>query len=344
MITDFLIIGQGISGTCFAWKLLENKLNFKIIDNHNQKASSKIAAGMINPIIGRNFSLSNDYKHQFQTAKLFYESINSVTDSFKEKNILKIITDKKANIKFIKKLKTSKYNEIASKSNLEYPFIKKEHNSYIIKNAAHLNSRKFIYNSHLYFNKKNNTIDENFKNQDLIKNKDHFEYKSKKYKYILDTRGLKIDNDILSKKIFRPAKGEILKIKIKNFKIDYLINSGIFLIPLEFEHFLLGATYNWENLDYETSNKGKTELINKFNELFNLDFEIITQYASIRPIIKGRSPVIGEVFKNYFIINGLASKGVLFAPTLVNNLFDYIFNKISIKDIYSLPKRLNEFT
>src|SRR5690349_2447127 len=56
MQVDYLIIGQGICGTMLSWFLHQEQKTFLIIDDNNQKASSKIAAGVINPVTGRRYA------------------------------------------------------------------------------------------------------------------------------------------------------------------------------------------------------------------------------------------------------------------------------------------------
>ncbi|HKC36540.1 MAG TPA: FAD-dependent oxidoreductase, partial [Chitinophagaceae bacterium] len=53
MQTDFLIIGQGISGTWLSYYLQKANKSFIVIDNDQPNAASRIAAGIINPVTGR---------------------------------------------------------------------------------------------------------------------------------------------------------------------------------------------------------------------------------------------------------------------------------------------------
>src|SRR6185503_4780496 len=53
MQTEFLIIGQGISGTWLSYYLQKEKRSFVVIDNNQPNSASRIAAGIINPVTGR---------------------------------------------------------------------------------------------------------------------------------------------------------------------------------------------------------------------------------------------------------------------------------------------------
>ncbi|MGZ5190825.1 MAG: FAD-dependent monooxygenase, partial [Flavisolibacter sp.] len=56
MQVDYLIIGQGICGTMLSWFLHKEGKTCIVIDDDNQNSSSKIAAGIINPVTGRRYA------------------------------------------------------------------------------------------------------------------------------------------------------------------------------------------------------------------------------------------------------------------------------------------------
>ncbi|MFK7850292.1 MAG: hypothetical protein AB8D78_04870 [Akkermansiaceae bacterium] len=57
MPEEWVIVGQGLAGSCLALKLLEREIPFRIVDQ-GSGGSSRVAAGLINPVTGRNFEPS----------------------------------------------------------------------------------------------------------------------------------------------------------------------------------------------------------------------------------------------------------------------------------------------
>ena len=55
---DFLIIGQGLAGTVLAWNLIQRGRSVIVLDREDESTSSKVAAGLINPITGRYLTKS----------------------------------------------------------------------------------------------------------------------------------------------------------------------------------------------------------------------------------------------------------------------------------------------
>jgi hypothetical protein len=103
MITvDYLIVGQGIAGTFFAQKLIETNQSFLFVDQFSQSTSSKIAAGMFNPISGKRMVKSwkademleelglslSKFENLLSKKLLFQTNIYHLFGSVKEQNDL----------------------------------------------------------------------------------------------------------------------------------------------------------------------------------------------------------------------------------------------------------------
>lgn len=50
---DFIIVGQGIAGSCLAFELAERGAKIRVIDDSWRDAACLVAAGVINPITGQ---------------------------------------------------------------------------------------------------------------------------------------------------------------------------------------------------------------------------------------------------------------------------------------------------
>jgi glycine/D-amino acid oxidase-like deaminating enzyme len=53
MVVDYLVIGQGISGTWLSYYLQKANRSYIVIDNDQSNSASRVAAGIINPVTGR---------------------------------------------------------------------------------------------------------------------------------------------------------------------------------------------------------------------------------------------------------------------------------------------------
>lgn len=94
--------------------------------------------------------------------------------------------------------------------------------------------------------------------------------------------------------------------------------------------------------------RAKKELLNNLDELINCDYEVIEHYAGIRPTVKDRRPLVGThpSFQNLHLLNGLGTRGVMLAPMMAQNLFDYIENNIPLDkniDVRRIKNYLSNF-
>lgn len=63
-----------------------------------------------------------------------------------------------------------------------------------------------------------------------------------------------------------------------------------------------------------------------------MPYEIIKHEAGIRPSSIDRRPILGQhpQFNNYYIFNGLGTKGVMLAPYFSQQLLNHIENNCTI--------------
>jgi len=170
-------------------------------------------------------------------------------------------------------------------------------------------------------------INERFEIDDLKYNESSINYQNIQADYIFFCQGYEaLSNSLFNYIPFKPAKGEVLTISIPNLKADYIIQSGVYILPKGNDIYIVGATYNWEELNENTTEQGKSELISKVKKVIDLPFEIVDHKAGIRPAISDRRPVIGfhPKHKNIGIFNGLGAKGIMLAPYFANHLVSSI--------------------
>jgi len=74
--------------------------------------------------------------------------------------------------------------------------------------------------------------------------------------------------------------------------------------------------------------------------LVSCDFEILNHFAGIRPTVKDRRPLVGTHpnYKNMHILNGLGTRGVMLAPSMAMNLYDYIENNVALEHYVNIDR------
>jgi glycine/D-amino acid oxidase-like deaminating enzyme len=131
----------------------------------------------------------------------------------------------------------------------------------------------------------------------------------------------------------KESKGELLTISAPDLKIDYVLKSSVFILPLGNNLYHIGATYNWNDKTNATTQEGRDELLTKLKTFLTCDFEVVDQVAGIRPTVKDRRPLVGRhpEYKNMFILNGLGTRGVMIGPYVAEQLFNFIEKNESLE-------------
>ena len=126
-----------------------------------------------------------------------------------------------------------------------------------------------------------------------------------------------------------------MKIKIPSLNFfNKMISKGIYVIPIGNFEYVVGATYNREDLSGRVTKEGKSFLINKLNSILSVDYEILSVSAGVRPNVKDRRPLVGvhPEFSKLYVFNGLGSRGVLVGPSLSQELTSCLISGLPIED------------
>jgi len=123
---------------------------------------------------------------------------------------------------------------------------------------------------------------------------------------------------------WRVAHGDILTLHIPDLPEDRIFNFGRFLLPIGNHRFRCGATYTWNRDTPAPRKEGRRELEADLRDMLRLPFEVVDHQAGLRPVALARVPVAGPhpEHPQHWIFNGLASKGVLYAPWMAERLIE----------------------
>jgi len=127
-------------------------------------------------------------------------------------------------------------------------------------------------------------------------------------------------------------KGEYIIVNAPDLKINFALKGAIFVIPLENDNYLVGATYDREDKTNLPTKQKQLELIEKLQRLITCQFSVINQTVGIRPTVKDRKPLVGthSKYKNIHLLNGLGTRGVMASPYLAEQLFNAIENNTEL--------------
>lgn len=347
---DFLVVGQGITGSIVALQLKKNSKKFKLIEGGSPNTSSKVAAGIVHPVSLKRCNLSWRGREFYEFSDSFYKEINfeSNTEIYKPYKLLRIFASFEEQNNWIGKTNNEIYKNILSLNNKELDNIKDRFGSGVVELCSRLSVNEFLDFVSASFFKSKYLIKNVFKAEELQLKNNRFHYKGDTYSNIIMCEGVNaLKNPMFNYLPLIPNKGELLKV-FSTILPSEIINCGIFSLPETKNIFTIGSTYSNKDLNPNISEDAKEYLMKKLNKIIDIDdIEIMDQKFGFRPTSLDRKPFVGEhpIIKNLYTVNGMGSKAILMAPLLVRELLDYIYHKKpldSMINISRFSKKIND--
>lgn len=346
---DVLIVGFGLAGLSVAKQLELRTKSFDIVSDESQQ-SSKVAGGILNPVVLKRYNLAWDAENLMPEAIEFYKQFNTTSESK--------VFDAMPVYKLFSSVEDQNNWTVASDHPKLEPFLNTKIETLEIPVKANFKAGE-VYQSHLLqlkslleieksrYTESSQFFSESFNYSSIKFSKEVITYKERTYNSIVFCEGYGVvNNPFFNWLPLYGNKGEYLIFKSKGLNSNQsILKSRNFIIPLGDDFYKYGATYSRDNLDDNPTKNACEELEAKLSEMIDCEYEIIDQIAGVRPTLRDRKPIIGShpEFKNLFILNGFGSRGVMAAPSLSKQLINLIFEQKETEKETSLNRFLKFF-
>tara|TARA_B100000683_G_scaffold146023_1_gene141556 strand:+ start:144 stop:1220 length:1077 start_codon:yes stop_codon:yes gene_type:complete len=343
---DFLIVGQGISGTVLGLLLKQYNKSFLIIDKNDLITSSKVAAGLMHPMSFKRCVLNWEGDRFYDYSCQFYKSCNTLfsKDVFKELKLTRLFSSYEEQNNWFSKAFVKPYNTILSPTEEELPNLLNEFGNGSLLKSAKLDVKKFLREAKNLFNSTKTFKEKAFVLEDLSYVKNEFHYENNQFKHLVMCQGTSLN--IFNYLPLIPNKGELLTICSKSLP-KHIVSKGVFAMPLSNNQYTVGATYNHRDENHNITKESKDKLLANLSKIIPIEnIKVISQTYGFRPTTLDRKPFLGEhpIIKNAFIFNGMGSKSVLMTPLLGKQLLDHILYGKKISDLVDIKRYENYFT
>lgn len=339
-MNNFLIIGQGVAGSLLAWELLKRDKRVIIVDNNHKFSSSIISAGIINPIIGKRFSIADEFDLFFERALKTYQELKTQFDQtfFEELDILRIFQNKDERDHWQRKVASNVGQQYCKQNNSAgnfHPFLQDSLGSVIVERSGFCYTERLLSALKEYFDDQNMLVQQKFNYDDLVIEGNGVRYNGDRFDLIVFCEGYQAQwNPWFDWIPFNSVKGEILKIKMQGNELPHMIiNKGKWCAPIGEQEWMAGSSYIWDHLDCEPTKDACAQIVNGLNQMFNRDIKVVDHKAGVRPVIDDQKVVLGRhpKIQSLAIFNGLGSKGFLTASTYAIHLAEYLSEQWALR-------------
>lgn len=343
---DYIIVGLGLGGVLSCERLRALGKSYVVIDDKSQQ-SSVVAGGLYNPVVLKRFTPVWQANSQLELALPIYKQLEKrlqvqlvhevpvlrLFASTEEQNNWFLACDKPRLTAFLDPDVVHYKNSCID---AEYGYGKVLHTGRVDTQELIRCYQKELQNNDLFYS-------ETFNYKTLSISEENIVYKDINAKHIVFAEGFGLkQNPFFNELPLNGTKGELIVIHAPNLQIDFVLKSGVFLIPIQDDHYIVGATYEWEDKTNTVTQSGKEELLLKLKKFLICNFEVVHQMAGIRPTVIDRRPLVGthQHHKNVHILNGLGTRGVMIAPYAASQLFNHIENQVALNPEIDI-KRFN---
>jgi glycine/D-amino acid oxidase-like deaminating enzyme len=357
MTADYLIVGQGIAGSVLAWTLHRRGHRILIINDPNLPSASQVSGGIFNPLTGKKlnrtwkadeiFPFSRDFYDEMQQSLacklLHFCNIYRPFRSIEEQNSYLAQTADPNSGKYV--LNNADNEKFA-------PFIENPFGGLQITQSGWLDCPEMLQKVRTFFLSKNQYIEDRFNGQLIDYQDDVIFYNKIEVKKILFCEGFEAcQNSFFEWLPFNPVKGQTLIAQVEDYPLTEIINQGTFILPIDNQgRCRFGATYSWDDLDWNTTEDAREFLEEKIKLYLKKPYHLIEQQAGIRPSTHDRRPFIGlhPEYPSFGIFNGLGTKGVTLAPFFAEQFAKFLESgedldaEVNIERFFSLYFRSKE--
>ncbi|MBB5351715.1 glycine/D-amino acid oxidase-like deaminating enzyme [Haloferula luteola] len=292
------ITGMGLAGCCLAWQMRARGVAVRWTDDHRSGAASRVAAGLVNPVTGKNYEPSWRIAEFLPEAVAFFEKIGEETGEryWFPQPVVRWVSEKE----WPKAAAKLELPEVARWVETVEEHVEGWRARVTLKGGGRVDTRAFCEATERVFAEGADAGPASWQVHcggafDLLQGRfgEH-----------------------------RCAKGEILTVRIPDRQEKGIrIGGGGWLVPLGDDFFKAGATYEWDQLDGRPTAAGRARVEEILRHLGVRDFEVVAHEAGIRPIVRRSMPLIGRM-GDVWVFNGLGSKGSLYAPGVARRLVE----------------------
>ena len=318
-VVDFIIVGQGIAGTTLSWELQKLGASVRVIDAEHAQSSSRVAAGLYNPITGRNMVKTWKADQLFPVIEPFYAELDAFLkiQSLHAIGIYRPFLNHEECNDWQSKLAApayAPYIKAVKTGSISVGGITDPLGGILLDQAGYVDLHTLLGGYKKWLSTRGIYRHELFDIDDLVLTGQSVSYKSLKGNKIIFCLGIYGHLPLFKWLPFTPMKGELMDVEA-NDEFEFILNRGVFMVPLGDGHFRLGSTYQRSD-DQVFDPAAEKELREKLSVIYSGDITVKKRKVGIRPATRDRKPFIGlhPQYSQVGMFNGFGSKGVSMAP------------------------------
>ena len=321
---DYLILGQGLAGSLLAWHLLHAGRRVLVIDDGHRSSSSKVAAGLVNPLAGMRFNCAPRTAQWLESAHAFYRSLGALYDrSYFHAIDMQRLFRSPEQARFYRR----QLERPASQPYLGKPLgardfdpgVSAPHGGFAQKQTGYLDMPQILADLNNWLGEHKAYHEQALEHAQIRPGDDGVKIGDLRARRLVFCEGYRMrDNPWFRDLPLQPDKGEFLELRSARPLCQHIVNGAHMLIPLAEGGYRFGATHEHHQIDDTTTGAARGKLLEGLQGLLEdtTGIEIVDQSAGVRPATSDRQPLVGAHpgWPRLWIFNGFGARGALSIP------------------------------
>jgi len=326
---DVLIVGRGIAGAVLAEELRSRGLRVHVFDAPRPGRASRVAAGVVNPVVLRRDVPSWRAAELLPLAAGFYTALGERYGRrfWHPAELVKLFPTPKEAEQWERALRepgTAPFIDRRSQPELEAAPVNAPNGHGTVTQAAWLDIPALLDAQRAVLLEEG-ALTERIVGQDGVMEVDEGVRIGERCAPLL----IRCDGAFGAVPGLVPVKGEGLTVRIPGLHLTRLVHRGVFLLPtpvLGDDVYRVGATFKWHDVWADRTDEARAWLLEKVARITSAEVDVLDHWFGVRPASKDRRPIMGRTAAHQAVLNGLGSRGVLLAPWCARHLAAHLFD------------------
>jgi glycine/D-amino acid oxidase-like deaminating enzyme len=356
---DYLIVGQGLAGSLLAHALRERGQRVRVVEA-GLPSSSRVAAGVCNPVTGRRPTRTWLADELFPYLHEFYPKLETELGVrfFRPIDVYRPYRSVEEQNDFVARTAWPELTPFLAEADNDAayaPLVRNPFGGLQTRQAAWVDVPVLLDAFRQKFIREAVLQKARFEYEALKLEPNAVRWQDERFDAVVFCEGVHAEhNPFFNWLPLQPVKGQTITVRMEGpdlpGTLPGIVNQSGWVLPLGDHRYRVGATYEWDDLTWVPTERGKREMGKVLNAVFRPRYTVELQQAGIRPAVKGRRPLLGRHPEHpaLAIFNGLGSKGASLGPYFANQLAAFLVEAkelheaVNIKRFVSLSYRPNE--
>lgn|GEM_PF-5560852 len=331
---SILIVGQGVVGTVLALELFLNKIPFTVVDNFHELSSTKVSAGLIDPLSGPRWSLGWRGEQCFPLLWSKYPTYETLihTQFLSGCPSFRFFSSKEHEQVWLNKPRPTaapfiKYPMVNT------PYTQAKYGGIEVTQCGYIDTKIFLNSSRDFLIKNNCFVSDQLNYSDLHFSNNQVKWRGHVYSKVVFCEGFNARFNPFFKHLpWEWSRGELLEAELDQELPSQLIHIGNqWVQTLNGNQIKCGSTYltiEPETPAFVSTPEARMLLLTTLNQALDpiqLKAKNIQFQAGIRGYVFDRKPIVcsSDEYPNAWLISGMGSRGMQWAPYLTSQAISH---------------------